>query len=283
MPRRLLIATVCVLILGGCASEPAAVRAAPPPPSPAPLVEADPQPALAATTQPVAARATVEQAPVAEPQAPAPPMTLLERFDAQLLALTSNAAAADESFASLPADERNLLTTVIDSLGRFRVALGNPQGLLSEKAEPLINLAAELNAQAPLSLPTVALCRKVTQFGVYDPIEPARFPAGQETPTIVYCEVEHFRSEPATEGYQAKLSYEAVLYSDADHSVSVITRKPADVIDICRNRRRDFFLADRLTLPASLPVGRYLLKVTVVDQIANRVAEKTIPIVIAAD
>ena len=62
----------------------------------------------------------------------------------------------------------------------------------------------------------------------------------------------------------------------------MITRKQASVIDLCRNRRRDFFLADRLTIPASLPAGRYVLKVTVVDDLANRVAESTIPVTIAA-
>jgi hypothetical protein len=140
-----------------------------------------------------------------------------------------------------------------------------------------------LNAKAPLSLPVVALCREVTQFGVYNPIDPPSFEAGRETPTIVYCEVDHFRSEPTGDRqWRTKLTYEASLYSGSDQAVSVITRKPASVIDLCRNRRRDFFLADRLTIPASLPAGRYVLKVTVVDDLANRVAESTIPVTIAA-
>ena len=108
---------------------------------------------------PVTATATV--APSVEPTAvPAPPTTLIEHFDAQLLALTKNAAAADDAFASLPADERELLTTVIDSLGRFRVALGNPQGLLADEGRAADRAwPTQLDAQTPLSLPTVALCR----------------------------------------------------------------------------------------------------------------------------
>ena len=319
MTPRLLIAGMSVLMLSGCTSGAGDARAAERPPrvattvaesvpTDAPSAEAiaeEQVPAVAdAATQPsaqeraeasdpksqtadeavrkmdetVQATASVKADPVA------PATTLLDRFDAQLIALTQNDASADDAFSPLPADERELLTTVVDSLARFRVALGNPQGLLRDKAAPMIDLAQELNAQAPLTLPTVALCRSVTQFGVYDPFEPPRFPAGRDTHTIVYCEVEHFRSAPASQGgFQTKLTYEAVLYSDADHAVSVISKKPASIVDICRNRRRDFFLADRLTLPATLPVGRYLLKVTVVDQLANRVAEKTVPIVIAAE
>ena len=39
----------------------------------------------------------------------------------------------------------------------------------------------------------------------------------------------------------------------------------------------------RLVLPANLAVGRYLLKVTIVDQQVSRVAEATAPIVIVAE
>lgn len=220
--------------------------------------------------------------PVADAK-PTPPTTALEAFDSQLVAVTRNADVAREAFTSLPADERDLLSAVIDSLARFRVALSNPGGLLADKTAPLIDLADELNARAPLSLPVVALCSEVTQFGVYDPIEPPSFIAGRETPTIVYCEVDHFRSEPTEDRHwRTRLTYEAVLYSGSDPTVSIITRKPAGVVDLCRNRRRDFFLADRLTIPASLPVGRYVLKITVVDELANRVAEATIPITLAA-
>ena len=87
---------------------------------------------------------------------------------------------------------------------------------------------------------------------------------------------------PANDGrWETTLSYEAVVYSDNEHSVPVITKKATTIVDRCRNRRRDFFLADRLILPETLPVGKYVLKVTVVDQQANHVAEKTVPILIA--
>jgi hypothetical protein len=45
------------------------------------------------------------------------------------------------------------------------------------------------------------------------------------------------------------------------------------VIDRCRNRRRDFFIADKLTVPAKLGAGNYVLKVTITDEQAQRVGE----------
>jgi hypothetical protein len=37
-----------------------------------------------------------------------------------------------------------------------------------------------------------------------------------------------------------------------------------------------------IKLPASLTIGRYLLKVTIIDQQANRVAEASVPLVVNA-
>jgi hypothetical protein len=150
---------------------------------------------------------------------------------------------------------------------------------MATRVSPLLALSDRIRSQAPLTLPTLALCTRVTQFGVYDAVEPASFPAGKDTATIVYCEVDNFTSHQEPDGkFQTKLRYEAVLYSDNEHSTAVLGKKPAGITDACRNRRRDFFLADRLTIPATLPVGKYLLKVTVVDELANHVAERTVPI-----
>jgi hypothetical protein len=39
---------------------------------------------------------------------------------------------------------------------------------------------------------------------------------------------------------------------------------------------------DKVRLPANLTIGRYLLKVTIVDQFANRIAETTVPLQVVA-
>jgi len=247
------------------------------------------------TTRPMLSSSKV-QAPVDAPAAPAAYNTsaasqpanavtqadVADAFDSQLQRLLSSDTSSDPSLAALPPDEKQLLATVIDSLAAFRMSLRSGTGLMATRVAPLLALVDRIKAQTPLALPTLALCRSVTQFGVYDSVDPPRFTAGKDTPTIVYCEVENFTSAEQPDGrFETKLRYEAVLYSDGEHSAAVMGKKPTSIVDACRNRRRDFFLADRLTIPASLPVGKYILKVTVVDELANHVAERTVPIMIA--
>src|SRR5205814_4798075 len=130
-------------------------------------------------------------------------------------------------------------------LSNFRRAAKDESTLLSTKSAALAELSDHLRATQPLSIPALNLCRSVTQYGMYDPIDPARFPAAKETPVIIYCEVDNFRTTQASDAqWETKLSYEAVLYSEADAATSIITKKPTGITDRCRTRRRDFFLAD---------------------------------------
>ena len=289
MSPRLLVLSLAVLFAIGCnaGTRPAVAAAqATPPAVPAALeteaaeLTSDPaptpaaEPARFATTQ-------ATTAPAGEIEAVRPPVTAAEHFDAQLAALSRN-EIPPEAPANIAEADRKLLRSVVDSLMSFRMTLRSANTLRQTKVAPLIDLSEKVRSEIPLSLPTLTLCRSVERFGVYDPIEPARFTAGRETPVVVYCEVDHFRSNPAEQGgWETKLTYEAVLYSDTESAVAVINKKPTQIVDRCRNRRRDFFLADRMTIPANLPVGKYVLKVTVIDQLANLVAEKTVPVFVA--
>ena len=58
--------------------------------------------------------------------------------------------------------------------------------------------------------------------------------------------------------------------------------KSKTLTDLSRNRRHDFFIVKTIRLPANLTIGRYLLKVTVIDQQASRVAEATVPVQVVA-
>ena len=281
----------------GLTAEPAAAPPAPADPEPSKPAQqaaqpaAEATPARFATTQSTTAPAGVVERPVvivpttseasqALALRPTPP-TVADQFDAQLAALSRNELPPDDAVVGIAEDDRKLLRSVIDSLASFRLALRSGNALRQTKVAPLLDLSEKIRSEIPLSLPTLALCRSVQQFGVYDPIDPPRFTAGKETPVVVYCEVDHFRSRAAEDGgWETKLTYEAVLYSDAENAVAVISKKATPIVDRCRNRRRDFFLADRMTIPANLPVGKYVLKVTVIDQLANLVAEKTVPVLV---
>jgi hypothetical protein len=266
-PQRLLMLGLAVGMTVGCQSSPREARATdklPPAPPVAPAVTAAaPADAPAASL----AKAQATTAPSVEPITVAPPepvkaapKSAAEAFDAQLIALVRNEPPSDATVGEIPEDDKELLRSVIDSLTSFRMTLKQGSALRMTKVTPLLDLSERIRAEIPLAVPTLALCRSVTQFGVYEPFEPARFTAGKETPLVIYCEVDHFRSAPAIDGrWETKLTYEAVLYNDGQAGVAVINKKPTPIVDRCRNRRRDFFLADRMTLPANLPVGQYVL------------------------
>ena len=61
---------------------------------------------------------------------------------------------------------------------------------------------------------------------------------------------------------------------------SMWQREEPEIKDICRQRRTDFFLAQRVTLPPTLPAGEYVLKVYVEDKLSGRASEATHPFTI---
>jgi hypothetical protein len=173
------------------------------------------------------------------------------------------------------ADQDNLqllrgLVQIIDGVQRIP-AVGD--------AGPALGVVREfeqlLQERSDLVVPRVALCRQVRSFGDYQPIEPPVFTSGQDHPVIVYVEVANFLSAPTTdERFRTALNLQAeVLTPDGKQ----VWSKDAQAIeDISRNRRRDFFLAQVIRLPASLESGDYVLRVLVEDTLAAKVASNTV-------
>ena len=188
-----------------------------------------------------------------------------------------------EPLTPLPLEDRELIAAVMDGLTNFRNGLrADNNTLLSKKVKPLLELSDRLRSQADLNIPTLSLCTKVDGFGVYEPIDPVRFIAGREHMAIIYCEVENFASNPIGDKkeFETKLSQEAALYTET--GLLVWADKAGTVIDKSRNRRHDFFIVKKIKLPSTLTIGRYLLKVSVEDLQARRVAEQTMSIEVVA-
>lgn len=184
--------------------------------------------------------------------------------------------------ASLPAEDREILAALLDCLANFRDGLRREDNmLLSNKIQPLIELGQRLRTRAELTIPTVALCKRVRGFGVYDPVEP-EFAAGREHPLIVYCEVQNFASQiNANRHWETKLKSEVVLYTEGGLPVWQ-NPPPQPVTDVSRNRRNDFFVVERIRLPGNLTIGRYVMKVSIFDQHVHRIAEASLPVRIVA-
>ena len=212
------------------------------------------------------------------------PSDLSAQVDNQMFKLLQDETVADvSSIAGLIPEDRELLSALMDSLTNFRSQLRADNNMLfSKKIRPLLEMSDRLRSQAELSVSTVALCTGVKAFGVYDPIDPARFIAGREQRVVVYCEVENFLSQPNEKNlYETRLTQDIVLYEESS-GLPVWTDKKSTYVDQARRRRHDFFMGKIITLPANLTINRYLLKVTVEDQQARHIAENTVPIEIVA-
>lgn len=212
------------------------------------------------------------------------PRDLSGQLDFQLLRFLQDERVPElNAISSLPTEDRELLAAVVDGLSNFRSGLRQDNNmLLSRKIHPLIEMADRLRGVADLSVPTIALCTDVRTFGEYTPINPPRFAANKSHEVILYCEIENFSSQlDDQQMWVTKLGKEAVLYTE--NGMPVWSDKSETITDTARRRRHDFFIVKKLRLPANLAVGRYLMKVSVQDQQVNRVAEATLPIIVAAE
>ena len=176
----------------------------------------------------------------------------------------------------------------IDAVRSFLGALSAEGSIASpsEVSAQLETIQRELDAWAGLNIKKVALCTRVDGFGRYETFPSYRFVAGRAQAVIVYVELERFtqREISGPDGqprYETKLSQRLELYHVAD-DLNTWNRAAETVSDETRNRLRDYYLINQVTLPATLGVGRYHLKVVMRDLLGERVAETILSIEIVA-
>ena len=281
------------------ATQPAHEKLAATPPAPTT------QPATAqASTQPAAvAQATTQPSPLAQATTrPAPlptPKPIIVRVDPtfpeamaivrkriaahptlnNILALalldTAEGKAPNPALANaLSPSDQKLFTDLLAALQGMTPI--SPNAALPDRAAPLLDAAKHWQGTSDLNLPKLALASRVDSFGVYTPVD-AKFPQGTPRTVILYCEVANFTSQKTPEGqYETKLTQqESLITSDG---LLVYRPNPEDVDDRSFNQRHDFYLVKKITLPASLPVGKYTLRMNVTDRLANKIAILTMPL-----
>lgn len=208
----------------------------------------------------------------------------------------ARAATAVTLAAALPEqrwDDGALLSSLRgyerDAVERYRAVMTSLLGkVASGSALDRRTVVAELDAlydHAPIRINTVRLCRRVQGFGAYEEIDGSALVAGRDRKMIAYVELEDYRALAGAgpDGqYEVRLSQEIELYNESD-GLAVWRVKPVQIVDHCRNRRRDFFVVQLIELPPRLNVGKYILKVRVTDQHGGSVDERTLTLAIVAD
>jgi hypothetical protein len=192
------------------------------------------------------------------------------------LALHRNAEAETVS-PGLPEEARRMLTALVRAATAVWRTAQDPL-LTGQEALARIDEFYEVVAdRADPVIATVTLCHNVVTFGVYDEMNADAFVAGRTTQTIVYSEIRNFRSERTLEDrYRTQLGTRIEVLTAEGRTVW--QHEEPEIADVCRRRRTDFFIAQRITLPPTLPAGDYVLKVFVEDKLSGRASEASHPL-----
>jgi len=123
--------------------------------------------------------------------------------------------------------------------------------------------AAELAAASKLDVRNLAFCEKVESYGWY-----TEFPRNQFKPkqqVILYAEVENFTAvRIADDSYETELQGSYQIFDTRGNLVD--ERELLLDKEVCRNYRRDYFLAYLIYLPETISSGNYRLELTIEDK-----------------
>ncbi len=198
------------------------------------------------------------------------PDDLAAQWEMRLLQLVAGDQEAARGVSEETTDEYAiLLRQLVDVIIATRDVLENPVTTADTALAAADALHTSLAEQADLQIPTVALCTRVQTFGVYNEMPPAALIPGRANRTIVYIEIANFFSEKTSTGqYRTALTGELEVLTAGGNPVW--RHEEPNIVDLSRQRRHDFFLAQLVTLPATLGPGEYVLKVSIQDELSGK-------------
>ena len=241
----------------------------------APSARANVPPSVPASGEAIKSRIAEQEAKVARD-----PNNVDEQFKLRLLYLSDN--QDEKALASTPginADILDIMRAQIQSLISARSsAQRDPALWANRQLEAIENLRALVRARADIRVTKVAICRSITSFGVYEPIDPPNFKIGQRNAMFLYVPIENYKTERTKSGmYRTLLS---IRYSVIDSNGKELwSDKIENIEDIAREHRQDFYLGvgpeGGFVLPSRWGAGEYTIKVEVEDMLAQKINSNT--------
>jgi hypothetical protein len=129
-----------------------------------------------------------------------------------------------------------------------------------------------LGEMGPLVVRNLVFITEVQSYGIYKPVGKDEFTPGQEL--LLYAEVENFKSEDTPKGFHTVLQASYQIFDSRGQRVAGQDLNAVE--EHCRNPRRDFFLAYRLSLPKRIYAGKHVLQLTLVDQKSQKIGQASI-------
>ena len=115
-------------------------------------------------------------------------------------------------------------------------------------------------------------CTRVDGYGSFTKFKEYAFKPGQDV--VLYVELDNFRCESTDGGYRTALSSR---YRILDSQSKQVTEHEFPAIEeVCQNRRRDYYISFRVTMPQRIYNGRHTLQLTVEDTLGKKVGQTSI-------
>jgi hypothetical protein len=189
-----------------------------------------------------------------------------------------------QAIPDLPEAEQEFWMQMLWALqSGLRPPAGSPRGDHWNTTADLL-AAAQRRARelAPLHIRHACFCHRINNFGNYETFPRDEFRPGQ--PVLVYAEIQNFRSELAGPlGYRSRLRTALEILPGSETGGAATGATPMErrdfpaTEDLCRSERTDYFHSYRLDLPPQLSPGRYVLRLTITDELSGQSAAAELP------
>ena len=187
--------------------------------------------------------------------------------------MTEKALALPEN---MNPDQAVLLMKIVRSAIATQKVMDDPTAVSGETVEAVEDLRDWLVSNADLEIPRVVLCTSIHSYGRYEAIPDGFFVSGKANEAYLYCEVKNFATESTSDGkYRTRIAHRLELLTPRGHSV---WKDPGErkVVDICLNKRTEFFFNRLVQLPLGINAGYYVWKATVEDKVKSRIDEASL-------
>ncbi|RMF85331.1 MAG: hypothetical protein D6744_01590 [Planctomycetota bacterium] len=190
-----------------------------------------------------------------------------------LYALAGEDEEARRPLEMFSQEQQQVVSGFIELLISLRDApQDSSQAALARAQDAVASLNEAVRRAAGLRVPTLVLCSRVDGFGQYQAFSPAVFPTGTAPEFVAYCELRDFQSRLADDGTYVS-EFDLKLRVLDSNGRTVHSFDAPGIVDRCRSRRRDCFIAPLVRVESALSAGEYVVKITIVDKIGQKVAE----------